>query len=61
MTIRNLIERGVDIDAQILFHGETVNAIGEPIDTENIPRFEYYVDLDRRFHVDAFYAKENEL
>ena len=30
MTIRNLIERGVNIDAQILFHGETVNAIGEP-------------------------------
>ena len=32
----------------------------ESLDTENIPRFEYYVDLDRRFHVDAFYAKEDE-
>lgn len=42
MTIRNLIERGVDIDADIIFCGSTTNVIGEPLDTDNIPRFEYF-------------------
>ena len=58
MTIRNLIERGVDIDAHIIFHGVTTNAIGEPLDTDNVPRFEFYLDSDNVLHVDAFYAKE---
>lgn len=60
MTIRNLIERGVNIDAHIIFHGVATNAIGEIIDTDNIPRFEFYLDPDNVFHVDAFYAKEDE-
>lgn len=60
MTIRNLIERGVNIDAHIKFCGITTNAIGEPLDTDNIPRFEFYLDSDNVFHVDAFYAKEDE-
>lgn len=60
MTIRNLIERGVNIDAHIVFSGVATNAIGEIIDTDNIPRFEFYLDSDNVFHVDAFYAKEDE-
>ena len=60
MTIRNLIERGADIDAHIIFHGETVNAIGEIVDTDNIPGFEFYLDSDNVFHVDAVYVKEDE-
>lgn len=58
MTIRNLIERGVNIDADIIFCGSTTNAIGEPLDTDNIPRFEYFLDPDNVFTVIAFYAKE---
>lgn len=60
MTIRNLIERGVDIDADINFVGTTTNAIGEPLDTDNIPRFRYYINIDNVFTVIAYYAKENE-
>lgn len=60
MTIRNLIERGVDIDAHINFYGTTTNAIGEPLDTDNIPRFEYYINMDNVFTVIAYYAKEDE-
>lgn len=57
MTIRNLIERGVNIDAHIIFNGVTTNAIGEIIDTDNIPRFEFYLDSDNVLHVDAFLRK----
>jgi hypothetical protein len=60
MTIRNLIEREVDIDAHIIFHGVTTNAVGKIIDTDGIPRFEFYLDSDNVFHVDAYYARENE-
>lgn len=60
MTIRNLIERGVDIDADINFVGTTTNAIGEPLDTDNIPRFRYYINIDNVFTVIADYAKEDE-
>ncbi len=60
MTIRNLIERGVDIDANINFVGTTTNAIGEPLDTDNIPRCEYYINVDNEFTVIAYYAKEDE-
>ena len=58
MTIRNLIERGVDIDAHINFCGTTTNAIGEILDTDNKPRFEYYINMDNEFTVIAYYAKE---
>ena len=60
MTIRNLIERGVDIDAHINFVGTTTNAIGKPLDTDNIPRFEYYINIDNVFTVIAYYAKEGD-
>lgn len=60
MTIRNLIERGVDIDANINFVGTTTNAIGEPLDTDNVPRFEYYINIDNVFTVIAYYTKEDE-
>lgn len=60
MTIRNLIERGVDIDAHINFVGTTTNAIGKPLDTDNIPRFEYFLDPDSVFTVIAYYTKEDE-
>ena len=60
MTIRNLIERGIDIDADINFVGTTTNAIGEPLDTNNIPQFEYYINTDNAFTVIARYTKEDE-
>ena len=60
MTIRNLIEHGVDIDAHIKFCGATTNAIGDFLDINNKPRFEYFIDVDNVFTVIAYYAKEDE-
>ena len=42
----------------LFFVGTTTNAIGEPLDTDNIPRFRYYINIDNVFTVIADYARE---
>lgn len=59
MTIRKLIQMGAEIDAHIVCSGIVVDENGEPIETDNKPVFECYLDDDGIYHVDAVYMKEN--